>query len=73
MRGARQSSYAAAGIGNITKSQKKHTGIVVRQTGVEVSGRLLRVLESLQEILTIRLGASQSLWHPKPSSNTLAL
>jgi hypothetical protein len=72
MRGARQSSYAAAGIGNIAKSQKKHTGIVVRQTGVEVLGRLLRVLESLQEILTIRFGANQPLCHPNTPSNTLA-
>ena len=59
---ARQSSYTAAGLSNITKSRKEHTTIVV-QAGVEVLSCLVRFFEGLQKTLVIRFGANQCFWH----------
>jgi hypothetical protein len=41
----RQGPDAAAGVGNIAKSQKEHTRVVVLQAGVEIPYRLVRILE----------------------------
>jgi hypothetical protein len=45
-------------LGNITKSQEEHPGIVVLQAGVEVLNRCLRVLEGPHKALAIRFGAN---------------
>jgi hypothetical protein len=56
---ARDGSDTAVGVGDIPKGQKKHMLVFVLQASIEILGRLVRILERIEQALPIRFGPNR--------------
>jgi hypothetical protein len=66
---ARHGPDSAMGIGEVTKSQKKHARVFVLEASVQIVSGLFRVPERFQKTLTIGFGVTGESWHPNTLSS----
>jgi hypothetical protein len=59
-------------IGDIAKSEKKHTVVFVLDASVQIVSSLVRIPKRFQEAFTIGFGLNGHLWHPNTPSNISA-